>query len=133
MSEENKLNGSVEGSGGSNSQDDPKLGCGARLGIFLLIIAVITVLLVLIVKPELESRGVDVDGKLQRLKTQAGELADTLQNKAEDTRDELQERAETVQEKTEDAVENAKDAAGNAAEKAADTAGSVKEQVESWY
>ena len=121
MAEENKTD--------NNSQADSKLGCGAVIGIILLISAVLMVLWLLIVKPELESRGVAVDDKMQRIRSQAGELIGTLQDKAGKGQEKLHENTEAVREKVDEAKEKMEDTT----EKVAESAGEVKEQVESWY
>ena len=89
----------------NNQQAPEKMGCRATLGVILLVIAILTVLFFLVLKPHLESKGIEVDsffdhakecitGAVGDLQERAGEVADNL----EDAADDLEEAAEDLEE-----------------------------------
>lgn len=126
-------------------------GCGAWLGLLLLLGAVGAVLFFLVIKPDMEKKGVDVDTKLSEYKEKAAVIADDLKEKASDTLDAGLRGAEKARkkagdwwnkagEKSEDTAEKAesvRQSAERVTEKTAETAGKVQkkaaEKIESWY
>ena len=94
-----------------------KMGCGAIIGVILLITAVLLVVFLLVVKPHLEEKGVDVDsfftqtkeqisGAVGQIKDSASEAADDFKSKSrdvagkiEDTADDLEEQAGELEDK----------------------------------
>ena len=126
-------------------------GCGAWLGLLLLLGAVGAVLFFLVIKPDLEKKGVDVDTKISEFKDKAAVIADDLKETAGDTLDAGLRGAEKARkkagdwwnnagEKSEDTaekVDSVRQSAERVTEKTAETAGKVQkkaeEKVEFWY
>ena len=127
------------------------LGCGGWLGLLLLLGAIGAVLFYLVIKPDMEKKGVDVDTKISELKDKASVVAGDLKDKAGETFDAGLRGAETARqkagewwdnagkksEKTADNVKQVKKNAAEVQEKTSETAKTVQkkaeEKIESWY
>lgn len=140
----------------SNNQNEPvKLGCGAKIGITLLVLAVLTVLFIFLIKPALEEKGVDVNGYGRKIVDQSKVVWDVtkdstgkgmkkgiesvrdLKEQAEDAADNAGEKIEKI---TEDAADAFSDAADNvkknsrkSLKKVDELKEKTEEKIESWY
>ena len=147
----------------ANNPNDPKwenfqpvppkehFGCGAWLGLLLLLGAIGAVLYYLVIKPDMEKKGVDMDTKISELKDKASVVAGDLKDKAGETLDAGLRGAENARQKagewwdkagkkTEKAADNVNKVRKNAAEMQEKTSETVEkvqkkaeEKVESWY
>ncbi len=127
------------------------LGCGGWLGLLLLLGAIGAVLYYLVIKPDMEKKGVDMDTKISELKDKAAVVADDLKDKAGETLDaglrgaesarqkagEWWDKAEKKSEKAADNVKKVRENAAEVQEKTSETAEKVQkkaeEKIESWY
>lgn len=110
-----------------------KMGCGGKIGLLLLIVAICAVLFILIFKPYLEEKGVDVDGRWESVVEKASDVAGSLQEKGAEGVEKLKNAASEANEKGRDLSEKADDAWMKAAENADAGKEKIQESLDSWY
>ena len=144
--------------GAENAAPAEKKGCGTVLGVLLLIVIAATVVFVLIVRPKMEEKGIDLEDKAREVAsdvegawkktrdvavdvTERSSRAikkgiDEFSKNADDTADKMEDASEKVNDAAEKVSESGKKVSENgknAAKSIRQTNDNAVDKVESWY
>lgn len=116
------------------------LGCGGWFGIVILIVAVSAVIFYFVIRPALQEKGVDVDSKLDDLRTTGERAWKRVRGEGEEAAEKVSRAGETVKEAAAEAAEKTGELAGKAQSKGEEVSRKVKEKaeetaekVDAWY